>query len=242
MARLPRLIVPSQPHYLIQRGANGQPIFQDAADYAAFLAWLRTGARTFKVAIHAYALLPDQLHLLVSPADTTGLGQLMQWLGRYYVPYYNQKYGRSGSLWGGRYKTSLIDPDNYLLACSRYLEWAPVRQGLVPAPLDYPWSSHAHHVGTQSDGLITDHALFWALGNTPFDREVAYRALNEQQLDGEPLRVLEQAVLKGWPLGSEQFKKTLEKRMQRQVLPAKRGRPFKTVASAAKNACEVDLS
>jgi putative transposase len=241
MARLPRLIVPNQPHYLIQRGANGQPVFKDAADYATFLTWLRTGAKTFKVAVHAYALMPGELHLLVSPQDATGLGQLMQWIGRYYVPYYNQKYGRSGSLWGGRYKTALIDADHYLLACSRYLEWAPVRAALAPAPLDYPWSSYAHHVGAQSDGLVTDHALFWALGNTPFDREVAYRALNEQQIEGDTLRALEQAVLKGWPLGSDTFKQTLEKRMKRQVLPAKRGRPFKRVAAAIV-ADESDLS
>lgn len=232
MARLPRLIVPNQPHYLIQRGANGQPVFKDAADYATFLTWLRTGAKTFKVAVHAYALMPGELHLLVSPQDATGLGQLMQWIGRYYVPYYNQKYGRSGSLWGGRYKTALIDADHYLLACSRYLEWAPVRAALAPAPLDYPWSSYAHHVGARSDGVVTDHALFWALGNTPFDREVAYRALNEQQVEGDTLRALELAVLKGWPLGSDAFKQTLEKRMKRQVLPAKRGRPFKRVAQA----------
>ncbi|WP_317203539.1 transposase [Janthinobacterium sp.] len=227
MARLPRLIIPAQPHYLIQRGINGQAVFQDAADYLAFLGWLRTAAKTFKVAVHAYVLTPDQLHLLASPADANALGQMMQWLGRYYVPYFNQKYGRSGTLWQGRYKTSVIDPENYLLACSRYLEYVPVAAALAARPLDYPWSSYAHHAGVRPDPIITDHPLYWALGNTPFDREAAYLRLTEQALADEQAQTLERAVLKGWPLGSEQFKKALELRMKRQVLPAKRGRPFK---------------
>ena len=104
-------------------------IFQDAEDYRAFLGWLRSAAKTYKVAIHAYVLLPNHLHLLVSPSDETGLGQMMQWIGRYYVPYFNQKYGRSGTLWQGRYKTSLIDADKYFMSCSRYIEFNPVRAG-----------------------------------------------------------------------------------------------------------------
>ncbi|MDC8757983.1 transposase [Janthinobacterium fluminis] len=233
MARLPRLILPAQPHYVVQRGNNGQFIFYDAADYVAFLGWLRTAAKTFKVAVHAYVLMPEQLHLLVSPADAGGLGQMMQWLGRYYVPYFNQKYQRSGTLWQGRYKTSLIDPENYLLSCSRYLEFTPVGAGLAARPLDYAWSSYAHHVGVRPDPIITDHPLYWALGNTPFDREAAYLRLTEQSLGADAVRTVEKAVLKGWPLGSEQFKTALEQRLKRQVLPAKRGRPFKTVEKIA---------
>jgi putative transposase len=229
MARLPRLILPSQPHYVIQRGNNGQPIFIDSADYLAFLGWLRTAAKTFKVAVHAYVLMPDQLHLLVSPGDEGGLGQMMQWLGRYYVPYFNQKYERSGTLWQGRYKTSVIDPENFFLACSRYLEFAPVGAGLAPRPLDYAWSSYAHHAGLRPDPIITDHPLYWALGNTPFDREAAYLALTQQALAADEVETVEKAVLKGWPLGSEHFKKALEHKLKRQVLPAKRGRPFKIV-------------
>lgn len=232
MARLPRLILPSQPHHVIQRGNNDQPVFQDAADYSAFLGWLRTGLKTFKVALHAYVLLPDRLQLLASPADEAGLGQLMQWLGRYYVPYFNQKYGRSGTLWQGRYKTSVLDPEHYLLLCSRYIELAPLAAGLAADPASYPWSSYAHHAGLRPDPLITDHRLYWALGNTPFEREAAYLALAEQTPDPQQIRVLEQAVLKGWPLGSDQFKQELERRLKRQVLPAKRGRPFKTAPKA----------
>ncbi|MFM9437620.1 putative transposase [Janthinobacterium sp. CG_23.3] len=233
MARLPRLILPSQPHYVIQRGNNGQPIFIDSADHLAFLGWLRTAAKTFKVAVHAYVLMPDQLHLLVSPSDEGGLGQMMQWLGRYYVPYFNQKYERSGALWQGRYKTSVIDPENFFLTCSRYLEFAPVSAALAPRPLDYAWSSYAHHAGVRPDPIITDHPLYWALGNTPFDREAAYLALTEQALAADEVETVEKAVLKGWPLGTEQFKKALERKLKRQVLPAKRGRPFKVVEKSS---------
>lgn len=230
MARLPRLIVPSQPHYVIQRGLNGQPVFQDDEDYTTFLGWLRAAARIYKVAIHAYVLLPDQLHLLVTPADEGGLGQMMQWLGRYYVPYYNQKYGRGGTLWQGRYKTSVIDPDHYLLICSRYMELAPVRAGLVQLPEAYPWSTYAHHIGVQPNGAVTDHSAYWLLGNTPFQREAAYIELASQFLTPAQVQAVEDAVLKGWPLGSDQYKRTLEQGAKRQVLPAKRGRPFKKAA------------
>lgn len=227
MARLPRLIIPSQPHYVLQRGNNRQPVFLDAADYTAFLGWLRSAAKTYKVAIHAYALVPDQLHLLATPADETGLAQMMQWIGRYYVPYFNQKYDRTGTLWQGRYKTSLIDAENYLLVCSRYIESMPVAAGLVPSAGAYAWSSYAHHIGTQPDPVITDHGMYWALGNTPFDREASYRAISEGPLDTAQIDAVERTVLRGWPLGSDQFKQLLEKRIKRQVLPAKRGRPFK---------------
>lgn len=228
MARLPRLILPAQPHHVIQRGNNDQPVFQDAADYEAFLGWLRAGARQFKVALHAYALLPERLHLLVSPPDELALGQMMQWIGRHYVPYFNRKYQRSGSLWQGRYKTSVLDPDDFFLLCSRYVELAPVRAGLAEAPLDYFWSSYGHHAGLRADPAITDHPLYWSLGNTPFEREAAYLALAEQGLSSQELATLERAVQKGWPLASESFKQDLQQRLKRQVLPAKRGRPFKT--------------
>jgi putative transposase len=230
MARLPRLIVPFQPHHVIQLGLNGQPVFQDADDYATFLGWLRTGARTWKVAVHAYVLLPGRLDLLLTPSDADGLGLMMQWLGRYYVPYYNQKYGRSGTLWQGRYKTALIDAESYLMSNSRYIEFLPVRSGLAGRPEDYTWSSYAHHAGLRSDPVITDHALYWALGNTPFQREAAYTELAGQDLAADEIAIVEQAVLKGWPLGSERFKSELQKRVKRQVLPAKRGRPFKQPA------------
>lgn len=227
MARTARLVVPNQPHHIIQRGNDGQMIFRDVDDCLAFLVWLREASKHFKVAIHAYVLMGNHLHLLASPSDAAGLGRMMQWVGRFYVPYFNRKYGRAGTLWQGRFKTSVIESEQYFMLCSRYIEMNPVRAGLVSHPSEYRWSSYAHHVGDKPDALIADHPLYWALGNTPFEREAAYTQLMSQTVSQEVFDNLGQAVLKGWALGSEQFKITLEKRTNRRVRPAKRGRPFK---------------
>ena len=228
MARLPRLVVPNQPHHIIQTGNDLQTIFRDMDDHFAFLCWLRDAARQFKVAIHAYVLMPNHLHLLATPADSTGLGRMMQWIGRHYVPYFNAKYRRSGTLWQGRYKATVIESEQYFLLCSRYIELNPARAGLVAAATDYPWSSLAHHVGVKPDPLITDHPLYWALGNTPFDREASYKALLEQGISAREAEALTQATQKGWALGSEQFKVLLERQISRRVAPGKRGRPRKS--------------
>ncbi len=232
MARLPRLVVPHQPHYVAQAGNGYQPIFLDTEDYVSFLGWLREAARQFKVAIHAYTLLPDHIALLVSPTDATGLGRMMQWIGRHYVPYFNIKYQRSGTLWQGRYKATVIDAPQYLLLCSSFIELDAVRSGLASNPADYPWSSCAHHVGSKPDALITDHPIYWALGNTPFDRELAYRALLDHGLTASEIETLSEATRKGWPLGSERFKDALARQLSRRVSPAKRGRPRRPADTA----------
>lgn len=227
MARQSRLVIPFQAHQLVQRGNDGQLIFRDNEDYSLFLQWLREAARQQKVAIHAYVLMPDHFHLLVSPSGQDGLGRMMQWIGRHYVPYFNRKYERSGSLWQGRFRASVIDSERYFMTCCCYIELNPVRAGIVASPAEFLWSSYTHHIGARPDALITDHPLYWALGNTPFQREAAYRTLIEQGLTPEETKMLNQAMLKGWALGSEQFKDGLEKRLNRRVRPAKRGRPKK---------------
>lgn len=227
MARLPRLVIPNQPHHVMQRGNDRQLIFRDANDFRAFLDWLREAAKQFKVSIHAYALMSNHLHLLVSPTDQEGLGRMMQWIGRHYVPYFNRKYARAGTLWQGRYKATVIDSEPYFMTCSRYIELNPVSAGLAATPDEYPWTSYAHHVGAKLDPLITDHPLYWALGNTPFEREAAYKALIEQALTSEEALMLEATIRKGGVLGSEQFKVKLERQANRRVRAAKRGRPFK---------------
>lgn len=232
MARLPRLVLPNHPHHIIQEGNDRQLIFREDEDYQHFLGWLKDSAREFKVAVHAYVLMPNHLHLLASPSTEEGLARMMQRVGRYYVPWFNQKYQRLGGLFRGRFKTSLIDPDGYFLLCSRYIEFNPVRSGAVADPLDYPWSSYAHHAGVRQESLIIDHASYWDLGNTPFQREAAYIALARQPLSPAQLDSINQAVLKGWPLGSSAFKDQLQQKARRQVLPARRGRPFKTKAAA----------
>lgn len=225
MARLPRLVIPFQPHHIINRGVDRQAIFRDDADYQAFLSWLGQAAKQFKVALHAYVLMGNHVHLLASPSDSEGLGKMMQWIGRFYVPYFNQKYGRSGTLFQGRFKASVIDSEGWFMACSRYIELNPVRAGMVTEPGAYRWSSYAHHVGVQTDPLITDHPLYWALGNTPFEREAQYQQLLLQTPSKDEIATLNQAVLKGWALGSERFKSALEQRTARRVGPARRGRP-----------------
>jgi putative transposase len=227
MARLPRLIIPGQPHHLIQRGAGRQPVFLDDEDHLRFLRHVKEGARQFKVAVHAYVLMSNHFHLLVTPADATGLARMMQWIGRYYVPYFNLKYQRSGTLWQGRYRTAVIDSERYFMLCSRYIELNPVRAGIVATPTDYSWSSYRHHAGLAPDALITEHPLFWALGNTPFAREAAYRHLIEQTLTARDTTALTEATLKGWAVGSDGFKSMLAQQTGQRVAPLKPGRPKK---------------
>ncbi len=239
MARLARLVVPNYPHHLLQRGNDRQLVFRDEEDHGVFLKYLRDAARRFKVAVHAYVLMPNHFHLLATPVDETGLSRMMQWVGRYYVPYFNQKYQRSGTLWQGRYRTTLVDPDQYLLACSRYIELNPVRAELVAAAEHYPWSSCMHHVGIKADSLVTDHAVYWALGNTPFQREAAYRDSLSQPLKMEELDQIRAATNKGWVLGGERFKQSIAKLTARRLEPGKKGRPKK---STEKNASEITES
>lgn len=233
MARQPRLILPKQPHHILQRGNDRQLIFRDPEDYERFLGWLIEAARFYRVAIHAYALLPTHLHLLATPETEEGLGAMMQKLGRFYVPWYNGKYARAGGLFEGRFRTAVVDTDRHFLLCSRYIELAPVREGEAGEPAAYPWSSYRHHAGVQGDNVITDHARFWELGNTPFQREAAYIALVEQGIGSDELAQIAGAVQKGQPLGTQAFKLDLERQTQRRILPAKRGRPFKTPSGAA---------
>lgn len=226
MARLPRLVVPHQAHHIIQRGADRRVIFHDDEDRQAFLQWLRAATKQFNVAIHAYVLMPNHLHLLATPSDETGLARMMQWIGRHYVPYFNKKYGRFGTLWQGRYRATIIDSEQYFLICSQYIELNPVRAGLCLQPIDFHWSSYAHHIGVASDPLVTDHMLYWALSNTPFGREAAYRALVQEAISSEVVTELSNTTLKGWALGSSKFKAQLEKEAQRRVSPQRKGRPY----------------
>ncbi|GGC89274.1 hypothetical protein GCM10011396_40600 [Undibacterium terreum] len=209
----------------MQWGNNHQVLFHDAEDYSCFLSWLTDAAKQFKVAIHAYALLPECLHLLATPSDAEGLSRMMQWLGRHYVPYFNRRYQRSGTLWQGRYKATVIDPDGYFLTCSSYIELSPVAAGLAREPSEYAWTSYLHHIGARHDAVITDHSQYWGMGNTPFQREAAYKQLVEQGISRKDSDALLNAVEKGWLLGSPEFRAAMEKQTERRVVPGKRGRP-----------------
>jgi len=234
MARLPRLVVPHQPHYISQRGHDGQPVFRDSEDYAAYRNWLLEAGKKFGVAIHAYLLLPEEINLLINPSDQDGPGKMMQWTGRYYVPWFNRKYSRSGTLWTSRYKATVVDAQSHFLDCCLYMEMRPVLLGAAVDPADYRWSSYGHHAGVEPDPLVADHPLYWALGNTPFEREAAYRRLMERGMSSSKIALLESTVRAEWAMGSDAFRSDLEKRTQRRVGPARRGRPPKVSISAPK--------
>jgi putative transposase len=223
MARLPRLAAAGYPHHVIQRGNDRQPVFREDADYARYLAWLRELATVHGVAVHAYVLMPNHVHLLVTPPTAQALSKMMQSLGRRYVRWFNDKYGRTGTLWEGRFRSSVIEAERYLLACSRYIELNPVRAGIVDSPESYRWSSYAHHAGMLVDPIVTDHSIVWALGNTPFERQTAYRRLFESELPWEELEALRAATNRGRPLG------VFGTGDRNRTAPKPRGRPRKLV-------------
>jgi putative transposase len=227
MARLARLAVAGQVHQIAQRGNNGQAVFVDHADREGFLRLLREAAAANQVAIHAYALTDNELHLLATPREARGLSRMMQSLGRRYVGAFNRRHGRTGTLWDGRFRATVIEAERLLQACTCFIELAPLRAGLVGAAQDHPWSSARHHLGLASDPLLTDHPLYWAIGNTPFEREAAHRRLLERALTTEQTIEIERATAKGWALGSDSFKRALEDGSGRRVQPRRRGRPRK---------------
>jgi len=225
MARLPRLSVPGYPHHVIQRGNNRQAIFVTPADYRLLLDLLEENARKFEVAVHAYVLMGNHFHLLATPATQEGVPRMMQAIGRRYVRYFNHAHARSGTLWEGRYKSTLIESERYLLACMVYIDLNPVRAGLVVQARDYPWSSHGHYIGVRPDRLITPHPLYWELGNTPFAREAAYTSLVQAGLSTTQLEALTQSALRGWALGEAEFVAELQKKTDRRVSKGAAGRP-----------------
>jgi putative transposase len=227
MARLPRLTLPGYPHHIIQRGNNRQAIFASQADYQTLLNLLLENAQKFKVAIHAYVLMPNHFHLLATPETADGLPQMMQAVGRRYVRWFNDAQGRSGTLWEGRYKSTVIDTDQYLLTCMAYSDLNPVRAGLVGQAADYAWSSHGHYTGQRVDRLITPHPLVWGLGNTPFAREAAYADLVRGGISASQTVQLTDAALRGWALGDADFVKNLQDLTSRRVSKVAAGRPFK---------------
>ena len=226
MARLPRLTLPGYPHHVIQRGNNRQPIFASNADYLMLLQLLGENAVKFGVSLHAYVLMSNHFHLLATPDTAEGLPQMMQAVGRRYVRYFNDTQKRSGTLWEGRYKSTLIQTDRYLLACMAYIDLNPVRAGLAAQAADYPWSSHTHYTGQRIDKLITPHPLFWALGNTPFAREAAYAELVQSGITSVQQTALTDSALSGWALGESDFVADLQKRTERRVSKTSPGRPF----------------
>lgn len=227
MARLPRLSLPGYPQHIIQRGNNRQAISTGTADYQTLLALIDENARKFSVAIHAYVLMDNHFHLLATPETAVGVPQLMQATGRRYVRYFNDSQGRTGTLWEGRYRSTVIQPERYLLACMASIDLNPVRHGLVAHARDYPWSSHGHYAGLRIDRLVTPHPQYWSLGNTPFAREAAYAQRVHDGVPPELQELLTQSTLSGWALGDAAFVAELQAQTPRRVSKVPAGRPPK---------------
>ena len=226
MARLPRLSLANYPHHIIQRGHNRQLVFAGVEDFETMLALLHQNAGKFKVAIHAYVLMDNHLHLLATPQTAEGLPQMMQAVGRSYVRYFNDKHQRTGTLWDGRYRSTVIQAERYLLACMAYMDLNPVRAGVVESASHYAWSSHGHYVGLRTDKVVSAHALFWQLGNTPFAREAAYAELVQAGIHPDQKQALTDSALSGWALGDRNFVDNLQKLTPRRIVKSAAGRPL----------------
>ncbi len=224
MPRRPRLNLAEMPLHVIQRGNNRQACFFAEEDYRFYLYWLKKGADKYGCDIHAYVLMTNHVHLLVSPHAKTSVSGLMQSLGRRYVQYVNRMYRRSGTLWEGRFKASVVNAEEYLLLCYRYIELNPVRAGMVQDPGAYPWSSYRGHGLGERDALIRDHELYLALGAKPSERQGAYRELFRSQLDEDALTQIRKAASRELVLGNERFRQEIEQALGKRVEPQKRGR------------------
>lgn len=225
MARLSRLAIAGLPHHVLQRGNNRQPIVIDDDDRARFLDILAAEAARQGCALHAYLLLDDHFHLLVTPPSPEALSAFMQGLGRAYVRHFNRRHGRSGTLWEGRYRATVVQPDRWMLPTMVFLDLHPVRAGLCPVAADHAWSSHAHYAGYRSEPMLSMPAVVWQLANTPFAREAAYRARVEAGLDPQAAQRIARSVNQAWVLGDTEFVAQLQREHSRRLSPGPRGRP-----------------
>jgi putative transposase len=225
MARLPRLAIPGEAHYVLQQGHNRQPVFVDDEDRNAFLTVFREAAREHGFAVHAYALLDAEVSLLGTPGHSESLGKTLQAVGRRYVPAFNRRHQRTGTLWEGRFRACVLESERYFISAMCLLETTPVSVALAQSPDAWPWSSARHHLGGMRDPLVTDHPLYWALGNTPFEREAAYRRALEQGVPTEEGSAILSAAMKSWALGSPTFLARLAETTARPLAARPRGRP-----------------
>lgn len=228
MARLARLSLAGQVHHVLQRGNNRQPIFTQDGEYTAMLDLLAREARAAGVALHAYVLMPNHFHLLLTPPDDAALPRMMQGVGRAYVRAFNQAHGRSGTLWEGRYRSTVLQPEVHVLPCMAYFDLNPVRTGLVQGAADHPWSSHRHYAGLRHDGWLQPPSAYWALGNTPFAREAAYAGMVHAGVTSAQQDALTRSVLGGWALGDAAFVARLQSGAPRRLAPRPPGRPRKS--------------
>ena len=223
MTRLPRFVIPNHPQHVIVRGNNRTDIFYADADYQFYLEKLQLACDKHHCQLHAYVLMTNHVHLLITPLEEDGIGKVMQMLGRYYVQYYNYTYKRTGTLWEGRYKATLIDSASYLLTCMRYIELNPVRAGMVSHPSEYPWSSYHYNAIGQPNELITPHIEYIRLDKAAESRQAAYRQLFKHRIPESGLQEIREATNKAWVLGNDRFKQRIQKQLARRVEPNAKG-------------------
>ena len=223
MARLTRVVLPGQVHLILQRARHQQVAFVDPIDRTRYLADLRAAAADAAVAIHAYALIDQEVRLLVTPSATPALAGMMQSLGRRYVRGYNQRHGNSGTPWEGRFRSTVVQAPGQFMACLLFVE-----RPAGPSPELPHWSSLRHHLGLVHDPVVTDHAAFWSLGNTPFEREATYRGLIDQPARPEEVATILRAASHGWALGSIEFSRMVHEITGRRQQPMRSGRPRKS--------------
>ncbi len=228
MARLPRYIIPGQPQHIIQRGNNRQDIFASDEDYQFFRDALVAACVKHDLAIHAYVWMTNHIHLLATPGAADSISKVFQSVGRRYVQYFNFNNKRSGTLWEGRYRATVVDSERYLLTVMRYIELNPVRAGMVAHPRDYPWSSYAHNAGGDAgknvDWLMPQRE-YLRLGRTVRERQEAYRQLFKAAVPKDDLKAIRDSTHRGWALGSERFIKKIEALSQRRAVSKGVGRP-----------------
>ena len=223
MARLPRLYMDGCAHHIIQRGNNRQACFFEEADYKVYLDLLKKASEKYKVSIHAFVLMTNHVHLLTTPNNEIGNSRMMQAIGRSYVGYINHTYSRTGALWEGRYKSTLVDSEDYLLTVHRYIELNPVRAGMVEHASEYSWSSYQGNAMGKEIELITPHDAYTALGKTKEKRLKNYRTLFRGRMAEKTLKEIRDATHKGWVLGSERFIQQIEQTTGRTAKPRPRG-------------------
>ena len=242
MPRRPRIHLPGQPVHLVQRGHNRDACFFADEDFLAYLEWLAEALKKSDCALHAYVLMTNHVHLLLTPTSAEAVPQLVMSLGRRYVQYINRKYKRTGTLWDSRYKSSLVHADDYLLLCQRYIELNPVRAGMVGDSAQYRWSSYRANGLGQADALLSPHAVYLALDADPDVRRSAYRALFRSELDHEALEDIRLALNQGQPLGKGRFLDQVERMVGRRCETRPRGRPRKRETSDELEAIQPSLA
>ena len=225
MARKTRFNLPGVPQHVVQRGNNREPCFYAVDDYFRYLDDLHDAAFKNQVAIHAYVLMSNHVHLLATPGQAYSITHMMQDLGRKYVRYINRTYRRTGTLWEGRYKASLVDSEAYLLTCMRYIEMNPLRAGMVDSPGDYNWSSYLGNAQGKNDKIIETHPVYQSLGTTESDQRHAYRELFRYHLDDNQVPAIRDSLNQELVLGRDDFKDKIEHMLKRQTRPGQPGRP-----------------